>query len=194
LKPTETRAGFRRLEETGLIQVDERFYQPSRVRVETGKEDLYAFRVAHEKFDGLLLALLRLHGAEIFSSYISIRESNLAAGTGHSTAEVTAMLRQLHQLGILRYSESTDQPRLIWLTPRYDATRIPVDVRRLEERKQILLSKTESMIGYAQDAQNCRQTLMMEYFNEKSGPPCGTCDHCRSSKRSGHTRGGRNSK
>ena len=182
LKPAETRAGFRRLEEAGLLQVDERFYQPSRLRVDISKEDLYAFRVAHEKFDTLLLALLRLHGAEIFSSYISIRESTVAAGTGRSTAEVTALLRQLHQMRIIRYFESTDQPRLVWLTPRFDASRIPIDVRKLEERKKILLAKTESMIEYAQNTETCRQSLMLDYFNEQARAACGNCDHCRSSK------------
>ena len=179
LRPGEVRTAVRRLEEAGLIQLDDRFHRPTQIRLRYPREQIYAFRVAHQRFDGILLALLRLYGAGLFSGYTTVSESVIASGIGSNAGEVRRSLRDLHELGVLTYVESTDQPRITWLTGRYDAARIPIDRKKLIERKKSALEKTSAVIRYATDRTTCRQGTLLTYFGENKTPDCGCCDVCR---------------
>lgn len=178
LNPVETYNALRKLEEEGLVQFNESFYSPSSLHFRMDHSSLYQFQVANARFDEPLKMLLRLYGGELFSGFVKINETYIGKAMGMSPEETAAMLRHLRDLQVVNYSPVRDEPQIVFTIPRQDAQRLPLDVRRLEARKKLILDKLEAMIRYVVSDHQCRMQMVQDYFNETSSQPCGICDIC----------------
>jgi ATP-dependent DNA helicase RecQ len=178
LNPVQVYNGLRKLEEEGIIQFNESYYNPSALHLLLDHNALYQFQVAHAKFDDLLKMLLRLYGGEIFSGFIKISEDYLAKALKLPARDVIANLKHLHELGIVYYAPVKDKPQLTFILPRQDAEKLPIDRKRLEERKKLILGKLNAIVGFVENAFRCRMQLVQDYFNETTYKTCGICDIC----------------
>jgi ATP-dependent DNA helicase RecQ len=180
---SEAYHAIRKLEEEGLIQLTESFYHPSKVCFNIDKTELYRFQIANEPLDPLIKMILRLYGGEVFSNFVSIREDHLAKLLGTSAIKVEAQIKHLNDLKLLTYDRIRDKPQLSFVTPRYDATRLPLNQKRILERAKIKRTKLDVMLGYAENKEQCRTNMILKYFDEAVFDECGTCDVCLSKKR-----------
>ncbi len=178
LNPIEVYNGLKKLEEEGLIQFSESYYNPSRLHFEVDHQKLYEFQVANAQFDEFLKMLLRLYGGELFSGYMKISENYIARSLKLSYEQVVAQLLHLNQLNVISYVPVKDKPQITFILPRQDADRLPVDSKRLQARKDLIMSKVKAVIGFAESTFRCRMQLIQDYFNEETDKVCGICDIC----------------
>lgn len=176
--PIEAYNALKKLEEEGLIQFNESYYSPSVIHLQLDHQKLYEFQVAHAKFDGFLKMLLRLYGGELFSGFVKIAETYLAKAMSLSREEVVALLLHLHELNAIVYYPAKDKPQITFILPRQDAARLPIDKKRLEERKKLILGKVKSVTAFVQHTFRCRMQLLQDYFGELTDQECGICDIC----------------
>jgi len=174
----EVYGALKKLEEEGLIQFNESFYSPSHLSFQRDRAALYEFQVANEKFDPIIKMLLRLYGAQLFSDFVKITESQLAKGLKISLNELKAELRHLHELKVLIYQPVIDSPQVTFVLSRQDADRLPLNFERLKSRKKLAEEKMEAMAGFVTSTHRCRMQLILDYFDEQSWEPCGKCDVC----------------
>lgn len=177
-KPLAAFAALKKLEEQGLIQLSESFYRPSRLHFLVTKKKLYDFQVANDHFDVLIKGLLRLYGAELFTTYVNVSESQISRAISWTIPETRIALDQLQKLQFLNYDKATDMPQITWLLARQDADRLPLDKVKLEARRDLALQKMEAMIEYTTQSHRCRTQIIQSYFNEETFNTCGVCDIC----------------
>ncbi len=67
--------------------------------------------------------------------------------------------------------------------PRQDAERLPLNIRRLEERKRLVMGKVQAILDYADETVRCRMQVIQEYFNDPLAKACGICDICLARKK-----------
>lgn len=178
LNPVEVFNGLRKLEEEGLLQFNESFYSPSTVFLAVDHTRLYEIQVANAALDNLIKMLLRLYGGELFSSFVRIDESLLAKALRTSGHEVMEELNHLHELGVLVYTPVRDKPQVTYVVARQDAEKLPIDRRRLEERRKLIFDKMKAMTGYVETTFRCRMQYIQDYFGEQTESTCGMCDVC----------------
>jgi ATP-dependent DNA helicase RecQ len=176
--PTEVYNALKRLEEEGLIQFNESYYSPSLLHIAFNNTRLYEFQVANEKFDPLIKMILRLFGGELFSGFTKISEMYLAKAMKITTPNIIKSLLQLHELGVVIYQPAKDKPQVTFVLPRQDAQQLPINKKRLEERKKLLTDKMKAMVGYVANTHRCRMQIIQDYFNEITYQTCGICDLC----------------
>jgi len=169
---------LKKLEEFGLIQLNDGFHRPSRIHFSIDKKKIYEFQVANERFDPIIKTLLRLYGAELFSDFVVISEGHITNALKLSLPEVKLELQKLHRLQLLVYEEASDSPQIVFVLPRQDADRLPIDKKEMDRRRKLHLDKMEAMINYAEQNHRCRMQLVQEYFNEVTYETCGICDVC----------------
>jgi ATP-dependent DNA helicase RecQ len=169
---------LKKLEEEGLIQFNESFYSPSQLHFAVNKTKLYEFQIANEQFDPVIKMLLRLYGGELFSDFVKISESYLAKGLNIPIKEMILILEHLNTLKIAIYQPVKEKPQVTFVTPRQDASALPLNVARMASRKKLITEKMEAMIAFATTQHRCRMQMIQDYFNEVTFNNCGICDVC----------------
>ena len=169
---------LKKLEEFGLIELNESFYRPSVLHISIDKKRLYEFQVANVRFDLLIKTVMRLYGGELYTDFTTISETQIAQVMKLTPAEVGILLEQLHKLQLMVYEPKNESPKVTFLLPRQDATRLPIDKTEFDRRRDLHLSKMEALINYTEQVHRCRMQLIQEYFDEVTYEVCGMCDVC----------------
>lgn len=184
LNKSETYFAIKKLKEEGFIELNESFYHPSKISININKSELYKFQIANASFDSLIKSMLRLYGGEMLGGFVRISENQLAKVLNLTTYKLKALLDHLNKLKVITYDKMRDKPQLAFITPRYDALKLPLNKARLEERRTIQKEKLLAMMNYVEESNRCRTSMILEYFNEKNFEDCGHCDYCLDKKKS----------
>ena len=169
---------LKKLGEQGFIQLTDSFYQPSKVYFLPEPLELYKFQVANKTYEPVTKALLRLHGGELYTNFVTISERKIAFSLKTTVADIERKLSLLHDMEILVYDQQKEKPQITFTTPRFDASKLPLDTKLVEARKRIDLENMRAVIDYVSQDSDCRSNIIQEYFGEEKISPCGHCDVC----------------
>ena len=187
LPPKESYHALKALERAGVVQLNEIFFQPAQVYINTTPKDLYAFQVAYAAYDPLIKTLLRLYGGELFSAAGNISVQRLAQLLKTKPQAVHQQLQALAQQDILQYDPQKDQPQLTFTTTRYPADELPLDTQALQQKAAIATKKAQAVAHYVTHRHRCRAQLLLAYFGEDTDQRCGQCDVCLEKFKREHT-------
>ena len=180
---SEVYYAIKKLQEEGFIELNESFYHPSKVTFNIEKADLYKFQIANEQYDPLIKTLLRIYGGEVLNSFVQISENQLARFINTTTYKVKTQLFHLSRIKVITYDAMRDKPQLSFITPRFDASKLPINQVRFRERRKIKEEKLKAMLRYVEAEHRCRTSIILEYFGEHSYEDCGFCDYCLEKKK-----------
>ncbi len=183
LPAAETFFALKKLQEEGLIQLNESNKQFSTLNIKISKGELYKFQVANANLDPIIKALLRLYGGELFTSFLRIKEGDLANVLGTDRKDVFNKLQYLHQSEVVVYDYPSQSPKLTFLTARQDANKLSLDLKGIERRNQNATDKMEAVLAFLENTNRCRTQQLQEYFDEVSYVNCGVCDYCLKQKK-----------
>lgn len=165
------------LEKEGYLYLSEANHNPSRIKFELNKADLYEFQVKNPKYDSFIKTILRSY-AGLFENFTKINEFEIAKRLKTTKDKVVDGLHYLAKLEVISYIEQTNLPQLTYLTPRLESKSLYISKQHYHDRKEIAVKKMESVIYYAFSKHKCRSQILLSYFGEKESYRCGICDVC----------------
>lgn len=174
----ECRASLRLLSQAGYMQFIEDAEKRSRIKFVCEREDLYDLEITDKEVEKVLAMTLRLYTG-LFSEYVYILESEIAAHTGMSVSDVYQSLLQLDKMKIVNYIPRSGLPLIYLPTSREERHALIISRNIYEDRKKIMENRTEAILDYAFKGNNCRVKRMLSYFGETDACDCGRCDVCR---------------
>lgn len=178
LDPRLTYNSLKVMQEYSLVLFSESVFMPSSLHFLVTQTKVYEVQIAYARLDPLIKLILRMYGGELFVNYVKVQEAKLAKLLQLSENEVVQMLGKLDQMGVLAYNAKKDKPQVTFLTPRLDASRLPLDNKRISFRRNQAIEKAESTIKYIRNEMICRTGQLLDYFGETNDHHCGICDCC----------------
>lgn len=175
-KPVVTHNALRLLERAGYFFLND-FDNISKLHFPCDRNELYRFQVANEVYDPLIKLLLRSYSG-LFTQFTRIDEEELSRRGGIPMKTLLAMLRKLHEAGILIYEPQTSHPKLTWLEDRIEGRHLRLSEAVYEDRKRAAKERMEAVIHYVTSLSPCRSKQLVAYFGEKEAVRCGKCDVC----------------
>jgi len=179
----QTHFALKRLEDFGLIKLSDSFYEPSKLKINGSKEDIYRYEIEHKFYEHTLKALLRLYGGELFNQLISVDEEDIAKIARIDKNSVSHQLEKLDLEGLVTYVKKINEPQITFLTPRQDATKLPLKESELARKIELNKTKAAQMFTYLENDAVCRTIQLVSYFGENLERECGICDVCVARKR-----------
>jgi ATP-dependent DNA helicase RecQ len=165
------------IEREGYISLTESVFQPSRIKLDMNREDLYKFQISNPKFDVFIKLLLRSYSG-LFDSFVKINEFELAKKTNTTKDEIVKKLNYLQQIKVLTYALQTELPQLTFLKPRVDAKDLSLSKENYSMLKKRAIERMESVLNYTESTHKCRSQLLLSYFGENNAERCNHCDVC----------------
>jgi ATP-dependent DNA helicase RecQ len=169
---------LKKIESEGFIQFNESFYRPSRLFIDLSPQKLYEYQLAYPKADTFIKLILRMYGGEIYTNFIKIDEKRISKEMNWEEKKVKEMLQSLHKQHIIIYEPQTEKPHITFTTARFDSSKLPINVEKIETLKKQAIEKTSSVINYLESENRCRTQMLLDYFGEISDEKCGFCDFC----------------
>ena len=165
------------LQMEGYLELTEEIHNPSRVRFQVSRDELYRFQIANEDFDAFIKLILRSYSG-VFTDYVTIYETSLAKQTGAKPELILQYLKRLHTMGIIRYIPQKKNPVIVFTEERLDVKSLHISKEHYADRKKEYISRLQSLMDYASGMNRCRNLFLLAYFGEKGGARCGKCDVC----------------
>jgi len=169
------------LEKENYLALLDAGFEPGKVMMVMQKEDLYNFQLKYSKYEPLIKTLLRSYGG-ILEQYVHISEKDLAYRVKTSKEDLVQQLEFLNKQQVLSYIKQTELPLLIFLQDRINSKLIEFDHRHYKFLKERSKEKIDSVVEYVNQNTICRQTFLLNYFDELSEDKCGYCDVCLAQK------------
>jgi ATP-dependent DNA helicase RecQ len=186
ISPNTVFNALRLLADLGFISLNDVNNQPSQLQIVASRQAIYELQVSNPVVDYLVKTLLRLYGGEIFTVPMPVAEPVIANRMNTSPEEVARLLQMLSKQGMVQYFPRSGKPQLTFLTPRYSAAQLPVDMQAISYRKQRDKEKAEAMQLYVKQQRHCRNQVLVKYFGENYQRECGLCDVCIAKRKTKH--------
>ncbi len=177
-KAREVLLSMRALQDAGILELSDRYDEPTRCHITVSPADLYAFQVANKRLDPIIKSLLRLYGGQLYSEYVPIQLQVLARMSELNLEELNQQLNYLSNNGWIDLQRPTDEATVLLLAPRMPAQRLPIDTRQLRQHHEQALDKLRQVGKYLGNHAKCRTRQFQEYFGEQGHQDCGVCDYC----------------
>lgn len=165
------------LEKENYLSYTDALYQPAKLHMTIGKEELYNFQVQNPSLDAFIKTLLRNY-AGLFEEYKVVNEFKIAQAIKADVTYVKKTLENLHKLEIIDYIAQTSLPKIVFTRARVDATFLSISKENYTKLKKQAEQRIQAVIDFVSDMHTCRSRKVLQYFNETSFEDCGTCDVC----------------
>lgn len=165
------------LDRQGVIALSQEFWERTRIRITTGKSELWEYFRIHPEMKETLQVLLRTYGGLFdFETLINTRLVSRKLET--TEKEVSDRLDCLNKDKIIELQQSQGDILLRFLVPREDEKTVYAFSEQIKARRNIKEEKVRQMAAFLNNKSQCRSVQLLAYFGEKSGKPCGSCDVC----------------
>lgn len=177
-KPVIVFNALRFLEKQGYLLMSDALRNSSRLHIRMNRTELYKFQVREVFYDPFIKILLRSYPG-MFSDFIAINEREVAHRARITVDKTAKILQRLQQMDVLDYVPRSQQPHLVFLTPRQDIKDLNISKEHYKDRKEAARKRLDTVKDYITSTTRCRSQMLLEYFGEKDAPRCGQCDVCR---------------
>jgi ATP-dependent DNA helicase RecQ len=177
LQAVEASYALKLLGQEGLWTLSDAVFNPATVQFTKDRQTLEQLYERNPDIAYFCTGLLRLYGS-IFYYPTPIREVVIAKQLKTSKEQVIKMLTQLNAMGVLEYEPTKDGPQLYFHHLRVASDHLLIDLQRIHKLGSQHEKRTKAMIAFLRNETECRNRLLLEYFNETVNNDCGNCDVC----------------
>ena len=172
----------RYIERTGHWTLSEDVDISTKIQIRMDRNELYDLDLPDPAMSRILELLMRKYAA-VFSYPVPIDEEYFASYIGVTVPFLRQILYKMSLEHIVRYVPCDHATVLYLHHERLRPKNVNLDPERYGLLKETAHARVQKMIDYVEEADTCRSSYLLEYFGQKDSKDCGTCDVCRSSRK-----------
>jgi ATP-dependent DNA helicase RecQ len=170
------------LSNNGIIELTNTYNQKSTILFNASSKNVILYAINNIYTKNFINSILRTYSG-LFKQEVKVDEFLLAKKNNITSKQVIANLEQLEKENILTYKSIKTDIEIRFLVPREDDLTINRYSREIVQFLKQKEKKTDDFLLYILNNSTCRNTQILDYFDEKTTKNCGICDVCLSKKR-----------
>jgi ATP-dependent DNA helicase RecQ len=170
------------LSNNGIIELTNTYNQKSTILFNASSKNVILYAINNIYTKNFINSILRTYSG-LFKQEVKVDEFLLAKKNNITSRQVIANLEQLEKENILTYKSIKTDIEIRFLVPREDDLTINRYSREIVQFLKQKEKKTDDFLLYILNNSTCRNTQILDYFDEKTTKNCGICDVCLSKKR-----------
>ena len=181
LSKPQTLSALRYLERSGHISFTEDADIPTQVKIVLDRTALYSLQLPEPAMEELLERLMRGYPG-IFDWAVTIRDEALAADLGLDVPRFHQLLYRLSLEHVIRYIPGETADVVLLHHNRLEPGNVDLQEAVYKRLREMSGARTEAMVSFVQNSDECRSVQLLRYFGQTSSEPCGHCDVCRGAR------------
>ena len=170
------------IERTGHWTMSEDVDISTKVQITVSRSELYDVEFPDVKMVQLLEVLMRRYTG-VFSFPVPIDEEYVAGLLDVQVPMLRQLLYKLSLEHVIKYIPCDHATVLFLHHERLRPKNVNLDPERYDLLKSSALERMQKMIDYISEEDTCRSSFLLEYFGQTESQDCGTCDICRSARK-----------
>lgn len=179
LKQAEVLYAVRYLEMSDHLSYSEDVDIATRVKILIDRKSLYDFEFQDAMQERLLELMIRKYPG-IFSFSVPVDEEYLSRQCGVSVPSLRQLLYSLSVQHLIKYVPASHDSVVFLHHGRLMPGNLDLQPGKYNFLKDNFIRRTQAMVGYASETDECRSRFLLEYFGQDESADCGQCDVCRS--------------
>ena len=151
----------------------------TQVKIVVERNVLYGVDLPDPRMATVLESLMR-NCTGIFSYPVPIHDDYIASKCNMTVAELHQVLYGLSLEHVIRYIPSDHSTVITFHHNRLQPGNVNLQADRYNHLLKCWRERTEAMIGYVSETDECRSRYLLRYFGQTEAKDCGGCDVCRS--------------
>ena len=170
------------IERTGHWTMSEDVDISTKVQITVSRNELYDVEFPDPKMVQLLEILMRKYTG-VFSFPVPVDEEYVAGLLDVPVPMLRQLLYKLSLEHVLKYIPCDRATVLFLHHERLRPKNVNLDPARYDLLKNSALERMQKMIDYISEEDICRSSYLLEYFGQNDSADCGTCDVCRTKRK-----------
>ena len=179
LKQAEVLYAVRYLEMSDHLSYSEDVDIATRVKILIDRKALYDFEFQDAMQERLLELMIRKYPG-IFSFSVPVDEEYLSRQCDVSVPSLRQLLYSLSVQHLIKYVPASHDSVVFLHHGRLMPGNLDLQMGKYNFLKDNFIRRTQAMVGYASETDECRSRFLLEYFGQDESADCGQCDVCRS--------------
>jgi len=166
------------LQRAGYLEITDDLEHSTKLHFAINRDDLYRYQLENKQQDDFIKLLLRTYTG-LFTDFVPVNLDSLAYRKKINVKILIDNLKDLSQLGIIKYIPRKKTPFIIYTQERLPQKYLKFTKEVYQNRKEKFEEKINAVISYAESTEICRSKILLEYFGQLNAPVCGECDVCK---------------
>ena len=177
LEKKQTEKAIRRLDVYNILKFKEQFKSTTTLKVTCSNYQLIQFYNQHPNYKTIINIILRNYSG-IFEVSKKLNLERIADLTHLPIALIQKKLEYLQEINYFALEIKKNNHIIQFLVPREDKKSINPIKKDITELFKIAKIKSTKSLAYFKNSKTCRNTIILNYFDQKSDKECGICDIC----------------
>lgn len=174
------------LDRQGVITLQNLYSEKIDLQFIIPSKEVIRYISLHTNDEEIISTILRTYTG-IFEMEISINPTLIAKKSSTTEKAVLAAIDRLQLSQVINLKIHNNDSNITFNEAREDDLTINRISKFLENQNQLKEEKFNKVVAYVEDLTNCKNKLLLTYFNQDTQEDCGICSTCISKNRKSNT-------
>lgn len=165
------------LDNQGILSISQEFSEKISMQFIIPSKEVIRYMSLNPDDEEIILTILRTYPG-IHDIQTSLNTQLISKKANVPEFKISQLLEKLKERNIIDYVSKKNDTSITFNEVREDDKTINRVTKHLETQNKLKIEQLQAVLKYINDKKSCKNTLLLDYFGEKTTTDCGICSFC----------------